>query len=139
MNYDKRRVIRLLTEGLCPRCKQPLDRRGVLCVVCTQKQAAAYHAKYHERRLLGLCVRCKISTSNAYCSNCKSKRCRSKESRKRLDHLEDLGLCAGCRQSIDREGIYCTVCCKKLREYRLTRKAKSANIRLDTGGNYATV
>ena len=130
--YAKRRE-----EKLCLWCGKPLDRDGVLCVECNNKNNERSRASKEFYLQIGVCPYCrkrKTTSGHKTCLPCREKislrhkmnlldpdkkeRIRKKERDKRKRRLEE-GLCTKCGKNKAETGYHpCSECRKKIRNYR---------------------
>ena len=132
--YAKRRE-----EKLCLWCGKPLDRDGVLCVECNQKNKERSRLNREYYLQIGVCPYCrkrKITHGYKTCLPCREKislrhkiqlldmdkkeRILKKERDERKKRLEE-GICTKCGKSEAETGYHtCAECRRKAKKYRKT-------------------
>jgi hypothetical protein len=91
--------IKYKTATTCRYCGKELDREGVMCSKCVEKNNTQSKNKYHERKNAGRCVKCNavMDTTGAYCMSCKAKKNEEYKLSKQL--YLDLGICPRCHKN----------------------------------------
>ena len=137
----------LISQGLCPQCRQPKDRDGYYCSECLTKHNQRRKDDYNFYVSIGLCRVCgknKQIPGTTYCEDCSQRAyeyCRARYERdpeyvrehnrisnkKRYNECKAQGICTRCRKRKVVSGkSKCGVC---LEEDRLRHKYryKTAN------------
>ena len=135
------------TNGLCPRCGNPLDREGFYCSECVEKLNRYQRETRELRRLIGLCPTCgkeKLFGDEKQCITCRQKahesrtpltdeqkekyRKRFSERQKSLrEERKAAGICTRCGKRAAAPGRKkCEVCLEK--DAELYRRKSKVNI-----------
>ena len=120
-HYFRDRYHTLKDNGLCVRCRKPLDRAGCYCTACQQKERD-YRRKnrefYREHNLCPECGKNKLFGDEKMCLDCKMKQ---QEYRAKHPISEDRRISRNIRSRIKKKNVYaerkangiCTRCGKR--------------------------
>ena len=120
-HYFRDRYHTLKDNGLCVRCRKPLDRAGCYCTACQQKEKD-YRRKnrefYREHNLCPECGKNKLFGDEKMCLDCKMKQ---QEYRAKHPISEDRRISQNIRSRIKKKSVYaerkangvCTRCGKR--------------------------
>ena len=71
--YNHTRYMQMKAQGLCPRCRKPMDRKGALCTSCREK-AIVYEretrAFLRDNRICPYCRKNKLYENEKRCYDC---------------------------------------------------------------------
>ena len=74
--YQKRLIERRKNQGLCLKCGNPLDRKGVHCIKCNNELNEEHRKQKQAYIDCGICYRCRknpIMGSEKTCPECRAK------------------------------------------------------------------
>ena len=121
--------------GVCPRCKEKIDGKTVLCKRCSE--IANEYTKAHRKMLvsIGICPVCRkesLHGNNKQCDNCRRIGCETvKKYRRKLNRKQKSlykqrskdGICTRCGKFKALSGKKkCQICLEKDREWHRLKK-----------------
>lgn len=139
---DKIRYLDKRKQGLCPRCRKPLDRQGYYCSKCLQKLRDYNKETRRFLKTIGICPTCgknKLFGDEKTCPECVAKACEyevktrekdikaynerhSRYYKKRTTRYRAEGMCGKCGKNKPAIGYKtCAICLDKIKKWRATK------------------
>lgn len=131
MTKSSKHQHKLIGQGLCPQCSQPLDRDGWYCLECLEKNRSRRKSEvkfYVEHGLCRVCGKNKSQPNSTYCEDCSARQyiynkkrykdnpdyCRQKKresDKRRYEECKANGVCTKCRKRKAEKGkVKCRIC-----------------------------